>query len=103
MYCKNCGKEVNDNAVICVHCGVALEQKKNGLSGESKTSLGALLGVFLGLIGLIIGLCMYPSDSVERKTFIKGWGIAFAISFVICIILYFTVFASLFATLSYYM
>ena len=23
MYCKQCGREVNDKAVICVHCGVS--------------------------------------------------------------------------------
>jgi uncharacterized RDD family membrane protein YckC len=22
MYCRNCGKEINDQAVICVHCGL---------------------------------------------------------------------------------
>ena len=36
MFCKNCGKEINDNAAICIHCGVqlqetpvAVEEKKN--------------------------------------------------------------------------
>lgn len=23
MYCKNCGKQIDDKAVVCVHCGVA--------------------------------------------------------------------------------
>ena len=23
MFCMNCGKEIDDKAVICVHCGVA--------------------------------------------------------------------------------
>lgn len=23
MYCRNCGKEINENAVMCIHCGVA--------------------------------------------------------------------------------
>jgi len=22
MYCKNCGKEIDDKAIVCVHCGV---------------------------------------------------------------------------------
>ena len=103
MYCKNCGKEVNDNAVVCIHCGSAIDNKPTTkLSGESKTGIGALLGIFLGLIGLIIGLCMYPNDSIERKTFMKGWAIAFIISAVLCIILYVTVFASILGAASYY-
>ncbi len=28
MFCKNCGKEINDNAAVCIHCGVATEEKK---------------------------------------------------------------------------
>lgn len=23
MYCSNCGKEIDDKAVVCIHCGVA--------------------------------------------------------------------------------
>ena len=28
MICKNCGKEVDDKAVICVNCGYSLKPKK---------------------------------------------------------------------------
>jgi phage shock protein PspC (stress-responsive transcriptional regulator) len=29
MYCKNCGKEVNEKAIACIHCGVPpLEERK---------------------------------------------------------------------------
>ena len=99
MFCKNCGQEVNDNAVVCIHCGASVQTQTKG---ESKTGLGVLLSLLLGLIGLVIGLCIYPSDSVERKTFVKGWIIAFVISIVISVILYFTVFASLIAGSGYY-
>ncbi len=23
MFCKNCGKEIDDNAMVCIHCGAA--------------------------------------------------------------------------------
>lgn len=23
MYCRNCGKQIDDKAVVCIHCGVA--------------------------------------------------------------------------------
>ena len=23
MFCKNCGKEINDNAAVCIHCGAS--------------------------------------------------------------------------------
>ena len=28
MFCKNCGKEVDDKAIICVNCGTSLKPKK---------------------------------------------------------------------------
>lgn len=28
MYCSNCGKEIHDNAVICIHCGCAVNKPK---------------------------------------------------------------------------
>lgn len=105
MYCKNCGKEIDDNAYVCIHCGVRVDNKpvQTATEGDSKTGLGVVMALFLGLIGLIIGLCMYKSDSYERQTFVKGWGITFAICTVVAIILYVTVFASLFGALGYYL
>lgn len=79
MFCKKCGHEINDEAQVCVHCGCMLEKKSGG---ESKAGLGVVMALFLGIMGLIIGICMYSSDSVERSTFIKGWGITFGVSFV---------------------
>lgn len=28
MYCKNCGQQIDNNAVVCPHCGVATENYK---------------------------------------------------------------------------
>lgn len=32
MFCRNCGHELDDKAVICVHCGVPVntQAQKNG-------------------------------------------------------------------------
>ncbi len=59
-----------------------MEEKNNmELQGESKTAIGVLCGLFLGLIGLVIGLLLYKEGTYERKTFMKAW----IISFVSCI------------------
>ena len=26
MFCRECGKEVKDKAVVCIHCGVAIDE-----------------------------------------------------------------------------
>ncbi len=81
MFCRNCGNEVNENAAICVKCGVAVGNgegfcpncgadtnpgadvclkcgvslkkaaAKVAVSSKSKLTAG-LLGIFLGGIGI---------------------------------------------------
>ena len=45
MYCKNCGKEISDKAVICPKCGVPV---RNVNMRKSKTT-AVLLAIFLGI------------------------------------------------------
>lgn len=87
MFCKKCGEEINDEAVICPKCGCETGFKKDE-PDEPKTGIGILLGLFLGIIGLIIGLCLYKEGTVARKTFLKAWGITFAITVIAIIIIY---------------
>jgi len=70
MFCKHCGKEVNDKAELCVHCGRRLRSSMSSWFENSEVTqlrpqttpkspglagfLGFLLGwVFLGPIGYI--------------------------------------------------
>jgi uncharacterized membrane protein YvbJ len=38
MFCDKCGKEVNDEAVVCIHCGCSLkvEATSNPQNSERK-------------------------------------------------------------------
>ena len=84
-FCTHCGKELKYEAVICTGCGCEVKNNNNLLKyNEIKTPLGILFAIFLGIIGLIIGIIMYPSGSEARKTFVKGW----LITFVICILIF---------------
>lgn len=49
MYCKECGKEINDKAVVCPSCGCAI--KHNTLSTERNKWIALLLWFFLGGFG----------------------------------------------------
>ena len=48
MYCKNCGKEIADDAVMCPGCGSPVAVQG---TGKSKMVAG-LLAVFLGTFGI---------------------------------------------------
>ena len=53
-YCANCGKEINPGAAICINCGAAVKNTTAaGINGEQKSKLVAvLLAFFLGTIGI---------------------------------------------------
>ena len=49
MFCKHCGAEVNDNAVLCVKCGCSLQEQNSEAVNEWLIAL--LLCFFLGTFG----------------------------------------------------
>lgn len=52
MFCRECGKEIADAAVICVQCGVPTG-KSLSLQGTSKSRwIFVLAGLFLGGLGV---------------------------------------------------
>ncbi len=57
MYCKNCGKEMEENAVFCGNCGakqqddIPVFEGKVENPGKSKIAAG-ILGILLGGLGI---------------------------------------------------
>lgn len=50
-FCPNCGVHSNPGAVVCSNCGIALSQPV--AVGKQKSKLAAgLLGIFLGYLGI---------------------------------------------------
>ena len=57
-FCSNCGKEINENAVVCLGCGCAIE-KEQPTPKNSYTAIKVfmLLGcIITGIYGLFIPL-----------------------------------------------
>lgn len=57
MYCKNCGKEIHDDAVMCVHCGVSTGKSMTGANNSDEPANTGLvvISVLIPLVGLILG------------------------------------------------
>lgn len=56
MYCKNCGKEINDNAAICPFCGVVVNKNALAQNSENQTNVLAIVGFIFSFLIAIVGL-----------------------------------------------
>ena len=86
MFCSRCGKEIDDKAVICVHCGCSVG---NTISkpDDAPSSGFAVLGFFIPLVGLILYLIYNESNRPLRaKSAGKGALIGFIVRVAIYII-----------------
>ncbi len=76
-YCKHCGNQLEDDAVVCSQCGTPVNEQsaEKEVVNESST-LGILaivfgaMGGWLGLILGIIGLCIYKRKENRQKCII---------------------------------
>lgn len=86
MYCYNCGKELDDKAVVCPDCGVAQEREPEKDNKASKFLTGLLyflLGFFMPSAGLVLYLVWSEERPSEAKAAISGVIVIFAILFII--------------------
>ena len=82
MFCKNCGKELCENAVICPSCGVATDNMEKVAQAEEKQEQGngmAIAGFicsfFVPILGWIFG-GIGLSRSAKRNGKGKGFSVA---------------------------
>jgi len=83
MFCKVCGKEVNDQAVVCVHCGCSLKEEKTlaPLSTEGAGCFLSGLSFIFPLLGLILYFVWKDSKPQASKGAGKAalWGVIIGI------------------------
>lgn len=66
-YCRHCGKEVMDEAIICPNCGCATDVPNTLNSSEiDEPSMGLnIVGLLIPIVGLILFLVYH--DKTPRK------------------------------------
>lgn len=76
MFCSNCGKEIHDEAVICVGCGVPTHKARVANTdplAKSKIAAG-LLGILLGGLGIHNFYLGFTGKAVAQLLLtIVGW------------------------------
>ncbi len=57
MYCKNCGKEIDDKAIVCPYCGVQVGSVQQQQSGTNVVAIvGFIFAFLMPLVGLICSI-----------------------------------------------
>lgn len=77
MFCKNCGKEINDSAIVCPYCGVQIaEFKKNEPKQYCTLAIvGFVLSFLISIAGLICSIIARKKCNEEN---LEGGGFALA-------------------------
>lgn len=88
MYCKNCGRTVDDTSSYCNNCGARIDNKPNADVSEDNSNLGfAILWFFIPIVGLILFLIYEEKKPKRAKSAGKGALIGFITKIVLAIIL----------------
>jgi len=97
MYCKYCGRIIDDDSKYCVNCGNNMKNDNSGTVPDDAPSKGfAILGFFVPIIGLILYLIYERKQPKRAKSAGKGALIGFITKIVvyIVIVILYIIFAS---------
>ena len=86
MYCKNCGKEIDDKAYVCPNCGVKVEHTNDPSVADADSGSKAGWGILSFLIPLV-GLILFLMWKNERPQTAKVCGICALVSFIASIVI----------------
>ena len=85
MFCKNCGKEIDDNAYVCPHCGVKVDGSNDTSNKDADSGSKAGWGILSYLIP-IAGLILFLMWKNERPKTAKICGICALVSVILSIV-----------------
>ena len=86
-FCSKCGQQLRDEAVICVHCGCEIEERKqtqNKVTEFDEVSVGLCA---LSALFPIFGLIYWPLKHKETPKKAQACGIAAIISWAVSILI----------------
>lgn len=66
-FCTNCGKELDENAVVCVKCGVAVNNLKTKTKQPGKGM--SIASMVLGIVSIFYGICAISMTTLFSITY----------------------------------
>lgn len=86
-FCKNCGNQIDDKAVICPKCGVSQQSTSQPQVVDNGGFLWGLLGCCIPLVGLILFLVWKDTKPKTAKAAGIGALVCIAITVVYYVVL----------------
>lgn len=88
MYCPNCGKDVDERAEICVHCGVRVKEEQASNSVDNPSHLAGVASCCFPVVGLILYF-LWKDDKPESAKLVCNWMIGGLVVWVVWYIFFF--------------
>lgn len=99
MYCSNCGNKVDDNAYVCVNCGVILRKRENNIrkSNNINSNVIGVISLIISIIACVSSFSLFFYDISNVGMYTKAYErIAYGIGFT-GISIFFTILSLIFA------
>jgi len=68
-YCKSCGKEINDNADVCIYCKTPVKKDMYEKPKKEGNSMGWICFFVLIIIAVLVGVYFYAEMSFYNNLF----------------------------------
>ena len=92
MYCKNCGKEINDNTAVCTFCNSIQESAEYQATANAQRGINADQGGFgYGLLGCcipVVGLVLFLVWRDEKPNSARAAGIGALVAVILSTLLW---------------
>lgn len=93
MYCRNCGNKIDENAYVCVNCGVLVNNVPKKKNKKKNSNASGIISIIFGIIAVVISFSSFLIDISEVGMYTKIYER-------ICYAIGFNSFSILFATIS---
>lgn len=70
MYCSNCGNKVDENAYVCVNCGVVLKRRSNNIKYNNNVVFN-IFSLIISIIAMISSLSLFFIDISDVGMYTK--------------------------------
>lgn len=73
MYCSNCGNKVDENAYVCVNCGVVLKRRSNNIkyNNNNNNVVFNIFSLIISIIAMISSLSLFFIDISDVGMYTK--------------------------------